>query len=104
MITDDQNGPKIAKSITIQEAMQNATQVSIDAEARRLKCFQDEVKRNEICTIPEHDQVMEILEQWRDKHKLLDCESIMQVDSIYEDLPELAIALYDIVGYYKENV
>ena len=43
------------REITIQEALQIARQTSIDAETRRLKCYEEEAKRNQMCSIPEHD-------------------------------------------------
>lgn len=40
---------------------------------------------------------------WRDKYKPRAPESLMQVDSVNEALPELAEAVLDVIGYYKDT-
>ena len=40
---------------------------------------------------------------WRDKHDVTCPESLVQVDSVNESLPDLAEAVLDIVGYSKNR-
>jgi hypothetical protein len=40
--------------------------------------------------------------KWRDEHEVSCAESLLQVDSVNEELPELAEQALDIVGYWEE--
>jgi hypothetical protein len=40
--------------------------------------------------------------KWRDEHEVSCAESLLQVDSVNEELPELAEEVFDIVGYWEE--
>ena len=40
--------------------------------------------------------------KWRDDHGVSCAESLLQVDSVNEELPELAEQALDIVGYWEE--
>ena len=40
--------------------------------------------------------------KWRDEHEVGCAESLLQVDSVNEELPELAEKALDIVGYWEE--
>lgn len=40
--------------------------------------------------------------EWRDKHEVSCAESLVQVDSVNEDLPELAEEVLNITGYWEE--
>jgi hypothetical protein len=44
----------------------------------------------------------DVVVKWRDENEVSCAESLLQVDSVNEELPELAEQALDIVGYWEE--
>lgn len=47
-------------------------------------------------------ELFAVCKVWRDTYKPRCAESLLQVDSVNEALPELAEEIFNIIGYYED--
>lgn len=59
-----------------------------------------ELKR--VPTLNQLKALWDAVVEWRDDHEVSCAESLLQVDSVNAELPELAEKAFNIVGYWEE--
>ena len=60
-----------------------------------------ELERPSVVEGEAKEALLDAILEWRDKYRPLSSESLLQMDSVNLALPELAEAIFEIVGYHQ---